>query len=164
MILIIFHHQWWCLKDGAKGKVFVFVLLCVTREKLSSHHHCCFYPACTLKNILTDYSHICILLTIKHFKVAILKHCLGTPLSIQWPVTVEQAYGFQPYPCSLVTDMHTYKLQGLCYTQRGPSQSFSSPRPHLMTSSLIGKIFFSIIRQALASDMPQIGLTCLGRR
>lgn len=116
---------------------------------------------------LADYSHICILLTIKHFQVAIVKHGLGTPLSIQWSVTVEQAYGFQPYPCSLVTDMHIYKLQGLCYTHRGPPQSPSSPRLHLMTSSLICKIFFfffSIIRRALASDMSGIGLTCLGRQ
>lgn len=115
---------------------------------------------------LADYSHICILLTIKHFQVAMVKHCPGTPLSIQWPVTVEQAYGFQPYPCSLVTDMNIYKLQGLCYTHRGPPQSPSSPRLHLMTPSLIGKIFFffSVIRRALARDMPGIGLTCPGRR
>lgn len=58
---------------------------------------------------LADYSQMCILLTIKHFQVAIVKQCLGTPLSIQWPVTVKQAYGFPPYPCSLVTDIHVYK-------------------------------------------------------
>lgn len=89
-----------------------------------------------------EYSHICILLTMKHFQIAIVNQCLETPLSIQWPVTVEQAYGFQPHPCSVVTDMHVYKLQGLRYTHRGTPQSPTFSQLHLMTSSLICKIFF----------------------
>lgn len=132
------------------------------KGKLSSGHHDCFL-LCIEKYPLAHYSHICILLTIKHIHVAIVKHCLGAPLSIQWPVRVEQAYGFQPYPRSLVTDIHIYKLQGMCYIHWGPPQSPSSPRLHLMTSSLICKIF-CVIRQTLDSNMPGIGLTCPGRR
>lgn len=106
-----------------------------------------------------DYSHL-------HFAYceALLSGCLsralpGTPLGIQRPVTVKQAYGFQPYPCSPVTDMHVYKLQDPRHIHRGPPQSPPSPRLHLMTSSLIAKIFFSIIRQALASFVTGIGWT-----
>lgn len=36
-----------------------------------------------------DYSHICILLTVKHFEVTIVHRRLRTPLGLQWPVTVE---------------------------------------------------------------------------
>lgn len=38
-----------------------------------------------------QYANISILLTIKHFQVATVQPSLGTPLSIQWSVTVQQA-------------------------------------------------------------------------
>lgn len=97
---------------------------------------------------------------IKHFHVAMVKHCLGTPLHIQWPVTAEQSYGFQAYPCSLVTDMHIYKFQWPCWVQKRPPQSPSSQWLHLMTFVIFILIFFPV----LAGDMPGIGLTCPGRR
>lgn len=74
------------------------------------------YPPAEYSHYL-HFAYYCV----KHIQVAITKHWLGTPLSILWPVTAEQAYRFQPYPCSFVTDMNVYKLQGLCYTHCGPT-------------------------------------------
>lgn len=72
----------------------------------------------TKKNPVADCSHICILLTMEHFQVAWVKHRQWTPLGIHQPVSIQRAYGFQPFPCSLVADMQVYKLPGLCCIHR----------------------------------------------
>lgn len=54
----------------------------------------------------------------EHFQVAWVKHRQWTPLGIHQPVSIQRAYGFQPFPCSLVADMQVYKLPGLCCIHR----------------------------------------------
>lgn len=111
-----------------------------------------------------DYSHICILLTMKHFQVAIVKHCLGTPLSIQWPVTRTGIWvsTLPLFSCHWYAHIQITRpvlhSQGPTSISYFPMASFNDFITHRQDS-----FFFSNIRTALASTMPRIGLTCLGR-
>lgn len=129
--------------------------------KLISGHHCCFYRACALKwsfSRLFTYLHVAY---DKALSGSIVKHCLGTPLGMQWPVTVEQAYGknLTLVPLSLIC---TYTRPVL--HSQGPTSISFLPTDSFNDFITQREYLFPFSRTALASDMPGIGLTCPGRR
>lgn len=94
---------------------------------------------------------------IKHIWVAIVKHCLGTPLSIQWPVSWTGLWvsTLLLFPCHWYA--HIQITRPMLHSQ-GPA---SISHLHLMTPSLICKFF-----QSLGVLWPAtcLGLVCPGRQ